>query len=54
MVGAMSKLNLFRSANKVTMLLIVFGRGGGGSEIMMISHDHQVLGDRKSLLVVGL
>ena len=36
MAGAMSKLNLFRSANKVNMLLNVFGDGGGVSEIVLM------------------
>lgn len=31
MIGAMSKLNPFRSGNKVIMPLNVFGVGGGGS-----------------------
>lgn len=49
----MSKLNLFRSANKVTMLLIVFGSGGGVSVmVMMLQVMGIVCGGHGSVIVV--
>ena len=40
----MSKLNLFRSANKVTMVLSVFGDGGGVCKIVLMMMMMMIVG----------